>query len=153
MNSALNSQHSTPNNVWAKGIIAAFVAFAAFIIVLVTICMKQDISLDSKEYYKEELVYQKKIDGMSNTQQLKQTPKIQYVDKDQKLLIDFVNENSLYGKIQFYKPDKSKEDFDLDFAKNLSVDMSKKAKGLWKLKINWTQNGKDFYYEEPVFVN
>jgi hypothetical protein len=38
---------------WGKWIIVSFVLFAGFIGTLVTVCVRQDISLVSKDYYKE----------------------------------------------------------------------------------------------------
>ena len=51
---------------WGKWIIVSFVLFAAFIGILVVICVRQDISLVSKNYYQEELAYQQQIDRMNN---------------------------------------------------------------------------------------
>ncbi|HTF82559.1 MAG TPA: FixH family protein, partial [Cytophagales bacterium] len=117
--------------MWAKGIIAAFIVFAAFIVTLVTICVKQDISLESKDYYKEELEYQKKLDRFSNTTQLGQRPKISYHDDVQQLSIDFTDTRALNGKIQLYKPDKASQDFSQNFDNDFELDMRHKGKGLW----------------------
>jgi len=138
--------------MWPKGIIVAFSAFAVFIIVLVTICMKQDLPLESKEYYKEELAYQQKIDQAANTQRYKQMPEIAYHDLTQQVSINFKG-TAPNGKVHFYKPDRSNADFKVDVAPHLSLDMTHKAKGLWKVKIQWTQEGRDFYYETPLLVN
>ena len=46
---------------WGKSIVLSFVLFAAFIVTLVTVCLRQDISLVSKEYYKEELQYENQL--------------------------------------------------------------------------------------------
>lgn len=135
--------------MWAKGIIATFVAFAAFMIGLVTICMKQDISLESKDYYKDELAYQQKIDASINA--LKNKPKFVYSHLTQKLNIGFGEKGISNGKAIFYKPNRSKSDFEVAFNNDLALDMSQKDKGLWKVKLNWEQNGKHFYYEEPLY--
>ena len=54
----------------------AFVFFALFIGTLVTICVRQDITLVTKEYYKEELAYQEQIDRMNNVNNLGEVPEI-----------------------------------------------------------------------------
>jgi predicted RND superfamily exporter protein len=52
---------------WGNRILITYLAFAALMIGLVTIAMQQkDIFLVDKEYYKEELAYQTKIDQISN---------------------------------------------------------------------------------------
>ena len=45
---------------WGKSIVLAFVLFAVFIGVLVAVCVREDISLVSRNYYNEELDYQTK---------------------------------------------------------------------------------------------
>lgn len=139
--------------MWAKGIIASFVVFASFIVVLVVICMKQDITLETKDYYKDELAYQQKIDARNNTRTLNQKPQIKYLNSDKVILVDFVEKTIHNGRINLYKPDQAKSDFNLNVTNDATVDMSQRSKGLWKIKINWLQNGKNFYYEEPIIIN
>ena len=57
---------------WGKSIILAFVLFAGFIATLVVVCVREDISLVSKDYYKEELLYQDQIQRLNNASQLKE---------------------------------------------------------------------------------
>src|SRR6185369_10181200 len=59
---------------WGKSIVVVFVLFALFIGVLVTVCIRQDISLVSPDYYRDELAYQTQIDRLNNTQQLEHKP-------------------------------------------------------------------------------
>ena len=51
--------------------------FAAFIATLVTVCLRQDISLVTREYYKEELNYQAQINRIAHTTMLSEKPSIQ----------------------------------------------------------------------------
>ena len=48
---------------WGKSIVLSFILFAAFIGTLVTVCIRQDISLVSKDYYEEELQYDKSVNA------------------------------------------------------------------------------------------
>lgn len=138
--------------MWSKGIIITFVLFASFMIGLVTICMRQDISLESKEYYKEELAYQQRIDAIQEVQRLKQKPSIQYQESSGQLSISFATASALKGDLYLYKPDQAQHDFRQSFDKNIQLNMRPKAKGLWKVKISWMQQGHRFYYEQPVFI-
>jgi hypothetical protein len=61
---------------WGKGIVIAFIAFALFIGALVTVCVRQDINLVSKNYYAEELMYQEQIDRLNNAAALTERPSI-----------------------------------------------------------------------------
>src|SRR5687767_1148383 len=68
-----------------KWIVVVFIIFAAFIAVLITICVYQDISLVSKDYYREELAYQSQIQRLNNTASLSEKPMISVVDQKLKL--------------------------------------------------------------------
>lgn len=136
--------------MWPKGIIIVFVAFAVFMTGLVIICLKQDITLESKDYYKEELKYQEKINAIENTKSNKPTI---HLSNKQLMKVSFPIPTNIKGKMQGYKPDKSKEDFVYEFDRSFELDLSQKAKGLWKIKLSWIQNNVDYYYEEPIFIN
>ena len=70
---------------WGKSIIAAFLFFALFIGVLVFICMKQEVSLVSKDYYKDEINYQQQIERLNNAEHLESKPTISILDADVKV--------------------------------------------------------------------
>ena len=55
---------------WGKSIVLAFILFAVFIGVLVFVCVREDVSLVSKNYYKDDLEYQSQIDRVRNTDEL-----------------------------------------------------------------------------------
>jgi hypothetical protein len=140
-------------NFWPKGIIIAFVLFAAFIIVLVTISMKQDISLDTKNYYQEELIYQQKINAIQNAKKLVERPLIAYDEKTQMLQVSFPKtENAISGTLWGYKPDISSQDFQQQFQNSMTVPMRAKAKGLWKIKLNWRMASENYYMETPLII-
>jgi len=55
---------------WGNKLVLVFIVFGLFIGVLVYKAMNTKSDLVSKEYYKEELKYQEKIDGMNNAAKL-----------------------------------------------------------------------------------
>jgi len=59
-----------------KWIVVAFVLFAAFIGTLVVVCVRQDVSLVSRDYYRQELAYQNQIQRLNNTAALLEKPVI-----------------------------------------------------------------------------
>ena len=73
---------------WGKSIVLSFVLFAVFIGVLVAVCVREDISLVSRNYYNEELDYQTKMNGARNVDQLSQKPEISLTER-QSLRITF----------------------------------------------------------------
>ena len=55
---------------WGTKLLLVFTAFALLMSTLVYMCMKQKFELVSKDYYKDELRYQDKIDGMNNANKI-----------------------------------------------------------------------------------
>ncbi|MBT1703751.1 FixH family protein [Chryseosolibacter indicus] len=138
-----------------KWIVVAFVLFAGFIATLVTVCMKEDISLVSKEYYKEELAYQSQIQRINNTAELKAKPVI--TASDSKLNIVFGDfKNIENGEVKLFCPSNDNMDrtFNIVTTENTiqTFDVSSLQKGMYKAKFKWRMNGKEFYQEEVIFI-
>jgi hypothetical protein len=137
-----------------KWIVVVFVLFAAFIGTLVTICVRQDISLVSKEYYKEELAYQDQIERMENTSQLSKKPSL--VRSADKLLLKFSGEEAAKGKLKLFCPSNSKLDtefaFDSQENSSMSFALAPQQRGMFRAKLLWTSNGKEYFYEEVIYL-
>jgi len=136
-----------------KWIIVAFILFAAFIATLVTVCMKQDISLVSKDYYQQELAYQEQIMRINNTNSLPVKPSIQAnngilsVQLDSTYLVD-------EGNIKLFCPSNAAMDriFKLNAHSSLNsqYDLTGLQRGMYRVKLHWTMRGKEYYQEEVI---
>ena len=138
---------------FGKWIVIAFVLFALFIGTLVTVCVREDISLVSKDYYKEELAYQEQINRISNTQTLKVKP-----------IVSKTNENGLQvlfaegidkGTLKLFCP--SNKNMDRSFALDSSIqiqsfNIADLQRGMYRAKISWSMAGKEFYYETEIYI-
>jgi hypothetical protein len=138
-----------------KWIVVAFVLFTTFIATLVTICMRQDISLVSKNYYKEELAYQEQIQRLNNTSCLKDKPAIKIVD--QKLQVEFSQFAFIEkGELKIFCPSNDKMDRNYKLSTTggqIQVfDVDDLKKGMYRVKMLWNMNGKEFYHEEIVNI-
>lgn len=140
---------------WGKSIIVAFVLFAAFIATLVVICVREDISLVSKDYYKEELLYQDQVERMNNTAQLKEKPVITIVGNN--LQIEFAQFGKVEsGEMKLFCPSNSAMD------KNFKLESSQQStkffsleglqNGMYRVKFLWKMEGKEFYQEEIINI-
>jgi hypothetical protein len=126
-------------------IVVSFVLFAAFIGTLVAVCLREDISLVSKDYYQEELVYQDQINRLNNVAALKEKPVIKVVDH--MVQIEFN---------QFYSMENAK--MDRKFLVKSSGDpiqffkLDPLQKGMHRAKLQWEMNGKEFFLEEVIYI-
>ncbi len=140
---------------WGKWIIVSFVLFAVFIGILVVICVRQDISLVSKNYYQEELAYQQQIDRMNNTARLEEKPVIAFTG--QALEIQFSQFNNLEGgEVKVFRP--SDPRFDKQFILHTSTetiqrfDIRSFPKGMYRVKMRWSMKGKEYYVEQVIIL-
>lgn len=140
---------------WGKWIIVSFVLFAAFIGILVVICVRQDISLVSKNYYQEELAYQQQIDRMNNTARLEEKPTIAITG--QTLEIQFSQFNNLEeGEVKVFRPSDLR--FDKQFILHTSrettqrFDISSFPKGMYRVKMYWSMKDKKYYVEQVIIL-
>jgi len=140
---------------WGKSIVLAFVLFAIFIGVLVTVCVRQDISLVTREYYKEDLDYQSQMDRERNAEQLIEKPKIDIVD-NQSLRVAFDFSQFDAGKVVLYSPSDISEDktFELEATNSpfQIFSLGSLKKGNYRIKMTWSASGKEFYFEKSIYI-
>lgn len=140
---------------WGKSIVLAFVLFAVFIGVLVTVCVRQDVSLVSKNYYNEELEYQAQMERVRNTESLSQKPAVEMME-DRSLRIAFDFQQVEQGKLVLYSPADISEDKMFRLERTTlpyqTFPLGTLKKGNYKVKMTWTANGKEFYFEKSIFI-
>ena len=140
---------------FGKWIVVAFVLFATFIATLVTVCVRQDISLVSKDYYADELNYQGQIQRLNNTAQLQERPVIKVVNHT--LHIEFNQLDKMEnGTLKLFCPSNAKMDRDFKVSPShpqvQSFNLDALQKGMYRAKLSWKMNGKEFYQEEVIYI-
>jgi hypothetical protein len=141
---------------WGKSIVLAFVLFAAFIGVLVTVCVRQEVSLVSKTYYQEELDFQSQMDRKRNTDALADKPEIK-LGEGQSLKITFAGFSQLEkGRLSLYSPADATQDktFSLQptTASDQTLAIGTLKKGKYIARMTWTMHDKEFYYETTLYL-
>lgn len=141
---------------WGNKLVVVFVVFGAFIGTMVYKAINTRYDLVSKDYYKEELRFQDKIDRINNAAKLSNVR----VDQDASAItIHLPAEQKGYavsGDAFFYCITDERKDFHTP----LQVDSSatqvvlKKAlqKGAYNLKINWQLGKEAYYFEEKLII-
>jgi hypothetical protein len=135
-----------------KWIIVAFVLFAGFIATLVVVCMRQEINLVSADYYKQELVYQDQIERINNAKHLIQKPVIVATRNTMKVTFDST-QRIQQGELQLFCPSNARMDRTFTLTPDqheFDASVSGLASGMYRVKLFWTMNGKDYFQEEIV---
>jgi nitrogen fixation protein FixH len=61
------------------------------------------------------------------------------------------------GTIYFYRPSGSNKDFSVPMAvsdnNTQAINASALEKGLWRIKVEWGMEGKNFYSEKSLIIN
>lgn len=133
----------------------AFVLFAAFIAVLVTVCVRQDVPLVSREYYQEELDYQQQIDRMENASALLQRPSLQL--KDRNIEIQYAQLPEVkHGELKLFRPSDARLDkrFVLPQvqAAQHDIPVADLTPGMYRARLTWEQAGKAYYIEQIIVL-
>lgn len=136
-------------------IVVAFVLFAIFIGTLVTVCVKQDINLVSKNYYNDELKYQDQIGRINNTNKLAVKPTIVKVDSNVQVQFDskFKIQN---GELKMFCPADPMRDKTFTLFPSTGntqlFDISSLRSGMYKARLLWSMDGKEYFVESVIYV-
>lgn len=137
-----------------KIIVAAFILFGAFLGVLVTLCLRQDVSLVSKQYYQEEVRFQEQIDRMENASALLHRPLVTLNGRTLILSLR-QHEEVTSGKMVLFRPSDARLDrvFELE-ARNdpQSFALDGMASGMYRVKLEWTMNNREYYQEHIIHI-
>lgn len=140
---------------WGKWIAVAFVSFAVFIGVLVTVCMREDVSLVSKKYYEEDLKFQQQYDQSTNAQALLVRPSVQI--EDQTLTLSYRNFKRIEeGMVTLMRP----ADAILDHSFKVSPQqdtvqyftLTDLTKGLYKVRVQWKEGEKEYRIDKTIVI-
>jgi hypothetical protein len=141
---------------WGKWIVVAFVLFASFIGTMITIMMKQDIGLVTKNYYAEDLAFQDQLERKQNTGQLELKPEV-VIEQNQLLKVYFPSVSYVEeGEIKLMRP--SSEKLDQRFTLLPSADsvqvfnLNPLTPGPYRVKLSWKAEGKEFYLEKLIVI-
>lgn len=142
---------------WGNKLLLVFVLFAGLIGTLVYKAVNTRFDLVSKDYYKQELRYQQRIDGMANVARTGSP----VIEQNDAAVIVTMPESfkglPVKGEAWFYR--KSNADADIKIALNLDAEgmqvINKKLlfKGPYQLKLDWVAEGRTYYVEKELQVN
>ena len=142
---------------WSYRIVILYVGFMVLILSLVFICMRQTVELESKDYYAQELKYQDRIDATNNTNAL--AISIEHEVNGNQITLTIPTEQlgkDFYGEIYFFCPSDGSKDIKVKMKFDASGKQVYKGvglqKGIYKMKLSWKSNGKNFYKEDIITI-
>lgn len=140
---------------WGWGISLSIVLFMGIILAIVTSMMNREVDLVTDRYYDKEIKFQQQIDKEKRSSELNENVKISYSGNS--VTVIFPKNEKPEGELYFYRPSDLHKDFKIpiNVDNNFSqlLDISKLDRGLWKLKIDWSSDKNDYYFEKTLMLN
>jgi hypothetical protein len=141
---------------WGHKIILVYAIFVSGIVFMVVKASVQKTDLVTADYYEQELKYQGTIDATENANAL--TSKLNCEVKGGKLEIRFPEEMknlAIEANLLLYCVADEKKDIKAAMTTSaglIEMPLPAENKGRHELKIHWTANGKQYYYEDKIFL-
>ena len=144
---------------WGVGVVLAFVGFISFIMYFVISMSsnnKYSHDLVAKDYYKQELNYQKKINATKNGKKLKENIKVERVKEGMKIIFPKEFDTKLIkGKVFLYRPSNKQLDFEMLIAISdssyLLMPDKRLLDGRWNIIVDWTYNEQSYLFKKEIF--
>ena len=142
---------------WGRSLILVFVVFAAFMGYLVYRASGTHFDLVSKEYYKDELRYQDKIDGFRNAAAMEAVQL--KVDSTGILQIRFPEQmkgKPVQGSLWLYCKTDAGKDLHIPLAEDTTgirvINLSGKASGKYQAKLHWEVLRVPYEFEQEIII-
>ena len=141
---------------WGYKILTAFIIFCLTVIGFVIYFMNQKVDVVTDNYYEKELKYQDQINKVNRTRALKDSLVMVNTGKELKVIFPNIPDKTAKDFFLLYRPSDNKMDVKIpvvpDSNRTQILSIGRLDKGYWKLQINWTSGGTEYYYESAFNV-
>lgn len=155
----MNTPAPSRRSLWPLAIIGFFIVFATFLTSFIVWAVGQKQDLVAENYYEKEVRFQEQLDRQQRTQALAKETVVQFNAATRTILVALPDAQAreVKGQIHFYRPANARLDqtvpLSTDPTGRQAVDARSLAAGLWKVRVEWSASGQDFYFDQPVIVN
>ena len=147
----------TTKNRWPLGIVLVIAVFLVVMLSVTGYLMTQDVNLVTDTYYEKELGYQTRIKAMERTRALGRdagfvTTPVAIIVQYPRAMASMAGE----GHVLLYRPSDRSADRSLpivaDSAAQQAMPFTHLSSGLWRIQVQWTMRGEEYYMEQPFMV-
>ena len=136
---------------FGKSIVVAFILFALFIGTLVTVCIREEVSLVTPDYYKEELAHGEKMTALANARSLESKPEI--FMSAEGVRVKYENFSKVEsGSLKILRPGDQQLDHLFEVQptgeKEMAFEVDDYAPGLYRIQMKWKMAGKEYMIEQ-----
>ncbi len=134
------------------GIVIAFTCIA-----ILSTFFRSELVMD--RYYSEGLNYDTRRSQVQHTSEISDELEVVYSAPADLLMIQFplsMDPGAIHGFIHLYRPAAQEMDSTIQIQPNVDLNQvistSAMDNGLWRIKIEWTNAERDYYYEQQVTI-
>jgi hypothetical protein len=127
-----------------------------YFVILMSADNKYSHDLVAKDYYKQELNFQKNIEATKNAKKLKENIKIERIKEGMKIIFpkEF-DAKKIKGKVFLYRPSNKQLDFEVPIALSdssyLLMPDKRLLDGRWNIIVDWTYNEQSYLFKKEIF--
>jgi hypothetical protein len=144
-------------NRWPLGIVVVIATFLVVMFTVVGYLMTQDVNLVTEKYYEKELAYQARIKAIERTRALGTEAGIETAVGS--IIVKYPHSmasSAADGRVLLYRPSDRSADRSLtiaaDTASRQIIPFGTLSSGLWRIQVQWTMRGEEYYLEQPFMV-
>lgn len=148
----------SPRSLWPVSIAIFFAVAIGFIVTFIAWAVRQRDDLVATDYYERDVRYQTQLDTLNRSQGFATRTVVTFEPAQHTIVITLPEAKSpgATGSIHLYRPSDARLDRELPLALTEDgtqrLDTTKLADGLWKVRVKWNANGRDYYLDQPVIV-
>ena len=146
-------------NLWPTAVTLAFVLFFLGTVGLVVLACSHRMDLVSDDYYEKEIRFQNQLDQLGRTMALEEKASVSYESDAQCIRIVVPSAHARAGAkgvVELYRPSAAGLDrrmsLDVDGSGCQRIAAGSLLPGLWKVRVGWTANEKQYLIDEKVVV-
>lgn len=142
---------------WGTGIAVFYSIFALTMVGFVIKSTFSPVLIVKKNYFDDDINYQRALLKKQNTTLLGNDMSIQYIAEANTVVLKFpLNLAPPVGNVTFFRPSETDKDriFELktDPARQMFIRVDDFQKGLWRVQVEWQAEDKTYFKEEKIVI-
>lgn len=139
-------------------VVVFYVVFALSTVGFVVFAMSQDVDLVSSDYYARSLQHDRHMQAVANAGALGAALRIEVDPRTEQVRVQFPPQMAarLAGSATLYRPASAREDRVVPIAASstgmVALPTGGLAAGHWRVQLQWTADGRDFYVERDLML-
>ncbi|MGZ4972799.1 MAG: FixH family protein, partial [Limisphaerales bacterium] len=111
------------------------------------------------DYYEAEIKFQQQIDRVERSRPTEAQLGLNYDAQTAKIVVQLPRDSQTgaSGKIELYRPSDARQDKNIKLAADQNgtqrIDVRGLKSGLWKVRVNWTYAGQEYFVEKPITIS